>query len=174
MLDRLHTISSNLKTTDDLLTLSLSDLTPERVARPTRNGEGPSILWQIQHMMTTRSNVLRLLQASQPSAQNESGNAPVDLAELLNDWTTLAENLQQALEACSSSVLEAPAKGVPHGECTVFGFINFFLGWHEVYHFGAIGVTRKVFGLTEIADLVRAQHRLNVQPSAPLEAAIAN
>lgn len=162
MLDRLHTVSSSLKTIDDLLALSLSDLTPDLVTRPTRNGEGPSILWQIEHMMSTRSKVLRVLQPREP-VRPESTKTPVDLTQLIGDWTILADNVQQALESCTSTVLEAAQKGVPHGEPNTFGYINFFLVWHEVYHFGAIGVTRKAFGLTEVADLVRAQHKLQSQ-----------
>jgi hypothetical protein len=164
MLNRLRTVSSSLTTIDDLLALSLSDLTPDLVTRPMRNGEGPSILWQIEHMMATRSKVLRVLQAPEPE-RPQSGNAPIDLTRILGDWTILADDVQQALETCAPSVLETPQKGVPHGEATIFGYINFFLGWHEVYHFGAIGVTRKMFGLYEVADLVRAQHKLKSQLS---------
>ncbi|MBB5060163.1 hypothetical protein HDF16_004899 [Granulicella aggregans] len=173
MLDRLHTVSSSLKTIDDLLVLSLSDLTPDLVTRPTRNGEGPSILWQIEHMMTIRHKVLQVLRPSTP-AQQENSNTPVDLAHLIGDWTILAANMQQALETCTPAVLESPQKGVPHGEPNIFGYINFFLGWHEVYHFGAIGVTRKLFGLAEVADLVRAQHKLQSQMPTALIASNAN
>jgi hypothetical protein len=155
MLDRLETISANLKTTDDLLALSLDDLTADTTAFRTRNGEGPSILWLVEHMMGSRDNMLRLLRAPLPDGATKT---TADPSGLLRSWTEQADHLHKTLEHCTAGVLDAEAKGGPHGETTVFGLIN-FLAFHEAYHFGAVGVTRKVLGLPEVAQLARDEQR---------------
>jgi hypothetical protein len=162
MLDRLQTISANLKTTDDFLKLALSDLTSGTTAFPTRNGEGPSILWQVEHMLGSRAHILRLLRSPLPEAPSK---APADPRQLLDAWTAQADHLHETLEHCPADILDAEAKGGPHGETTVFHLIN-FLAWHEAYHFGAVGFTRKALGLPEIANLVRAQRQQHSTPAS--------
>ena len=169
MLDRLQTISANLKTTDDLLKLALSDLTAGTTAFPTRNGEGPSILWQVEHMMGSRAHILSLLRATLPEAPSKAQAAP---AELLDAWTAQAGRLHETLEHCPADLLDAETKGGPHGETTVFHRIN-FLAWHEAYHFGAVGFTRKALGLPEIADLIRTQQQHSAVASALAKATVA-
>jgi hypothetical protein len=168
MLQRLETISANLKTTDDLLALSLADLTADTTAFRTRDGEGPSILWQVEHMMGSRAQMLRLLRAPFPDT---GAKATADPTAILRSWAEQASHLHQTLEDCTAGILDAEAKGGPHGETTVFGLIS-FLVFHEAYHFGAVGVTRKVLGLPEVAHLARNEQQRHKASHAVEEMAL--
>ena len=170
MLDQLQTLSANFKTTDLLLSLSVADLNADTATQPSRTTEGPSILWQIEHMLTHRHTILRLLDAPQlpnPPAKD----APVDLGQTLDRWNTTANHLQNALDRCTPATLEAEARGGPHGETTVFQLVN-FLSWHESYHFGGLGSTRKVLGLTGVADLAHTHQQ--AQKTTAQEVALAS
>jgi hypothetical protein len=173
MLDQLQTLSANFKTTDHLLALSVADLNADTANHPSRHTEGPSIAWQVEHMLTHRLRILSLLTASQPAAAPSSNGAPFDLNHLMKRWSTVADDLQLALNRCTPATLAAQTRGGPHGEGTAFDLIN-FLSWHEAYHFGGLGSTRKVLGLAEVADLAREHHRAQTSQHAAQEAAIAS
>jgi hypothetical protein len=156
MLTRLETISSNLRNTDELLKVALSDLPPHSITRQTRNGDGPSIHWLIEHLMNMRITILNLLGSPQPESRNLLSSA-TEASEIIGRWSALADKVHYALAHCSAETLDGPARGGPHGETTAFGLIN-FLVWHEGYHFGGLGVARREFGMIELAALVRAQN----------------
>lgn len=169
MLDQLRSLSENFHTTDLLLSLSTADLNADTSTHPSRHTEGPSIHWQIEHMLAARLRVLRLLDRPQP----EASLANLGLGQLLDHWNSTATALQTALENASSATLDKETRGGPHGDTTVFGLIN-FLSWHEAYHFGGLGSTRKVLGLTEVADLARAHYNAQHAPTESPQIAIAS
>ncbi len=165
MIPLLEPIVASLGTTNMLLPLVLNDLSDETARQRTRDGEGPSIAWEVGHLLDFRYQMLASLGAEKerPFAIDfiqtpaSDGQDYPTLSELREVWDQLRAELEAALDAATErSIRQLMPKGGPHGEQAVLGWVV-FLAWHEAYHMGAIGAIRKGLGLPGPAELVMAQ-----------------
>ena len=165
MIALLEPVSASLGTTNMLVPLVLSDLSDEVARKRTRDGEGPSITWEMGHLLDYRCQMLGLLGVetkhrfatafATTGATDDEGYPTV--AEVRQTWEALQAVLQTALErAAEASIRKTSEQEGPHGEQAVLDGLVFFT-WHEAYHMGALGAIRKTLGLPGPAELVMAQ-----------------
>ena len=157
-------LAASVGTTNMLVPLVLSDLTDELARTRSRDGSGPSIAWEMGHLIDYRCSMLRLLGADgeKPfavdfgtSSATDGSNYPT-VDELRQVWQRLQGELETALAAVTDEALRQPSgQGGPHGEQSVLDGLV-FLVWHEAYHMGALGAIRKTLGLPGPAELVMA------------------
>lgn len=154
-------LRASLDTTGGILPLVLSDLGEQDARKRVRNGQGPSIAWQVQHMIVSRYKILNLLGSAQECSTAEGDNT--DIAQLLRHWREVEQKLGAALESATHETLQRSVETGPHGEKSALDRVV-FLVWHEAYHVGALGGIRKALGFPGPAELVMASvgHR---QPS---------
>ena len=146
-------IRASLGTTDGIVPLALSDLREQDARKRVRNGEGPSIAWQVQHMLASRCKILNLL-GSAPECPIEEGT-DMDIAQLLQQWREVEQKLGTAMESVTDETLKRSAESGPHGEKTALDRVLFLI-WHEAYHVGALGGIRRELGFPGPAELVMA------------------
>jgi hypothetical protein len=148
----LQPIAASFHTTNMILEMSLSDLNENAASKRVRSGEGPSIAWEVGHMLEFRCEVLSLLGVSGERVQG----ANPSLGEYGQQWKKVAAELDAAMEAVTEeSLRRSPGDGM-HGEKTVLDRIVFLM-WHEAYHVGALGGIRKELGYPGPAELVLAR-----------------
>ena len=165
MTPTLESVSSCLATTNMLMPLVLGDLTDELARQRTRNGNGPSIAWEVGHMLDYRCQLATLLgkPKSSPfsvafatSSATDGADYPT-VAEFLQHWKRIEVDLAAALEGAGESTIRRTVEdGGPHAGRSVLDAVAFFM-FHEAYHMGAIGAIRKDIGLLGPAELVMAQ-----------------
>ena len=165
MITLLEPIAAGLGTANMLLPLVLSDVSDDLARQRTRDGDGPSITWEVGHLLDFRCLLLRRLgvEKERPFATDFMTTPATDgqdyptVAELREAWQQLQAALETALDAATDgSVQRVASTDGPHGEQSVLDSIV-FLVWHEAYHMGAIGAIRKTLGLPGPAELVMAQ-----------------
>jgi uncharacterized damage-inducible protein DinB len=160
----LKPIATSLRTTNMILSLALPDLKEEDARKRIRNDKGPSIAWEVGHMLDHRYKVLALLgvakespYAAKFSATGASdGSDYPDTADCLEQWKQVSDELEEAMEAASEESLGRIVGRSSHGEETALDSIA-FLAWHEAYHVGALGGIRKALGYPGPAELVKAK-----------------
>ena len=157
-------LAASLGTTNMLVPLVLSDLTDEQARTRTRDGQGPSIAWEMGHLIDYRSAMLKLLGAdrAKPFAIDFGTSGATDgadyptVGELRQVWQELEAALSTALSTVEEEALRRPSgQRGPHGEQSVLDGLVFLM-WHEAYHMGALGAIRKAIGLPGPAELVMA------------------
>jgi uncharacterized damage-inducible protein DinB len=146
-------IRASLRTTDAIVPLALSDLAEQDARKRVRNGEGPSITWQVQHMLVSRYKILNLLGSAQECSTAEGDD--MDMAQLLRQWHEVEQKLGVAMESATHETLQRSVETGPHGEKSALDRVV-FLVWHEAYHVGALGGIRKELGFPGPAELVMA------------------
>ena len=165
MIQTLESAAGSLALSNMLAPLVLGDLTDELARRRTRNGEGPSIAWEVGHILDTRCQLITLLGTPQENpfraafgtAGATDGTDYPTVAELLQHWKQIEADLQAALEGASESTIRRTVEGGgPHAGRPVLGAVAFCV-FHEAYHMGALGAIRKTLGLPGPAELVMAQ-----------------
>ncbi|MGC4051076.1 MAG: DinB family protein [Paludibaculum sp.] len=163
----LESIAAITRTTNFLLPLCLDDLTQADACQRIRNGAGPSIAWEVGHMLDFRVKIMGLLGSPKESpytarftdAGAKDGKDYPAIADFQRQWDGIALELEAALETATDEALSKKVPGGPHGEQTALAFIQ-FLTWHEAYHIGAIGTIRKELGYAGPAE------RVGVRPAA--------
>jgi uncharacterized damage-inducible protein DinB len=146
-------IRASLGTTDMIVPLALSDLKEQDAQKRVRNGDGPSIVWEVAHMLASRHEMLKLLSSTQRSPINEADY--LDIAQLLRQWRELGQELTAVMESVTEETLTRSVENGPHGEKTALDRVLFLL-WHEAYHVGALGGIRKALGFPGPAELIMA------------------
>jgi uncharacterized damage-inducible protein DinB len=146
-------IRASLGTTDTIVPLALSDLAEQDARKRVRNGEGPSIAWEVVHMLASRYKILNLLGSAQKSPMNEA-DCPA-IPQLLRQWREVGQELNAIMESVSEETLNRSVENGPHGEKTALDRVLFLI-WHEAYHVGALGGIRKALGFPGPAELVLA------------------
>ncbi len=168
-----ETLLSLFRTTDQILSLSLADLTDRMARTRIRNDSGASIAWTVGHLLDHRYKVLALLGSARPSpwasrfgdtAATDGSDYPT-LAALREAWGALHGELEAAFAAAGPDRLAAPGGSGTHGEATVRDRVA-FLAWHEGYHLGVIGACRKAAGLRGPAELAQAAAKRQAAPAA--------
>src|SRR5438477_1101319 len=159
----LKPIAASFRTTNSILELRLGDIDEEDARKRVRNGEGPSIAWEVGHMLDHRCKVLALLGVAKESpyaakytaAGASDGSDYPDTADYRRQWSQAYTELEAAMEAATPESLGRIAEQGAHGEKTALDSIM-FLTWHEAYHVGAVGSIRKELGYPGPAELVMA------------------
>ena len=165
MIQTLESAAGSLALSNMLAPLVLGDLTDELARRRTRDGEGPSIAWEVGHILDFRCQLITLLGTPQESpfrgafatsSATDGADYPT-VAELLQHWKQIEADLQAALESASESTIRRTVEGGgPHAGRPVLAAVAFCV-FHEAYHMGALGAIRKSLGLPGPAELVMAQ-----------------
>lgn len=157
----LESVAAILRTTNFILPLCLNDLAEPDARKRVRSGSGPSLAWEVGHMLDFRVKILGLLGSPKESpytaqftdkGAREGTDYPTP-AEFQRQWDAIAAELETALEAATDEALSRQVPGGPHGEQTALAFIQ-FLTWHEAYHIGAMGTIRKELGYAGPAERV--------------------
>lgn len=172
MNDLVYPLANTLAFNSEVVHLALEDLRPEDALYRTRNGEGSSIAFLVGHLASSRHGILKTLGKTTENPYKElfggdasatDGTGYPSLPELIQGWNQTAEKLAAALDALTAEDLLKPAPaGYPTPDQTVRGVVG-FLGWHETYHVGQIGLIRRELGYTAIRDRVREARQ---QPAA--------
>ena len=164
-IERAQRLASVLTFNDEVLTVALTDVTDETARRRLRDG-GPSIAWNIGHMLHHRNQIAASIACRGPAfdltryAQSATdGRDYPTVREFQTTWNELSTQLVTALKQLSADQLAAPSPiPLPHGEQTLLDAARFVV-WHETLHLGQIAMLRSHHGLTPLATLVieRAQ-----------------
>ena len=160
----LKPIAANFRTTNFIMSLCLGDLKEQDARARARNGEGPSIAWEVGHMLDHRCKMLGLLGIAKESPYTAKytatgatdGRDYPDTADYQRQWKQVYAELDAAMEAATEESLNRIVEKGPHGEKTALESIM-FLTWHEAYHVGAVGSLRKALGYPGPAELAMAK-----------------
>jgi len=156
----LKPIADSFHTTNLVLALCLGDLKGDDATKRTRDGDGPSIAWQVGHMLEFRCMALQLLGGAKErskavedtAAGSPDGGTHPDLTTYQREWEQINAALDAALQAAAPELLERIVDDKVHGEKTVLESLV-FLTWHEAYHVGGLTAIRKQFGYPGPAEL---------------------
>jgi uncharacterized damage-inducible protein DinB len=160
----LKTVADSFHITNYVLGLCLGDLTDDHARYRTRGGNGPSIAWEVGHMLDFRCTALRLLGVARESAYHakysvsraSDGSDYPDVTTYGREWKELNAELERALEAAIPESLEELVEDQVHGTKTVLESLV-FVTWHEAYHLGALAAIRKQLGYPGPAELTLAK-----------------
>jgi uncharacterized damage-inducible protein DinB len=149
-----------LKFNDDVLMVSLTDMTDDVARRRLRDG-GPSVAWSIGHMLHHRNQIAAAIACREPAFDvTRYANSATDgrdyptLHELQTTWNEFSARLVAAVNELSAEGLAAPSPmRLPHGERTLLDALRFVV-WHETLHLGQISMLRSHYGLTPLVTLI--------------------
>jgi uncharacterized damage-inducible protein DinB len=159
-LESVKALTNALKFNDDVLDVSLTDMTDELARRQLRDG-GPSIAWAIGHLLHFRNTIAVAVSCSEPAVDlARFGRSATDgqeypaVRELQQAWADLSSRLVAVLARLTPEELAAPSPiRLPHGERTLLDALRFVV-WHESLHLGQITMLRSHHGLTPTATIV--------------------
>jgi uncharacterized damage-inducible protein DinB len=162
-IESVKALTNILKFNDDVLELSLTDMTDELSRRRLRDG-GPSIAWDIGHLLRSRNTIAAAVSCSGPaidlarfSGAATDGQDYPTVRELHQVWTDFSERFVAVLTRLTPEELAAPTPiRLPHGERTLLDALRFVV-WHESMHLGQIVMLRSHHGLTPTATLAIAR-----------------
>jgi uncharacterized damage-inducible protein DinB len=149
-----------LKFNDDVLMVSLTDMTDDIARRRLRDG-GPSVAWNIGHMLHHRNQIAVAIACREPavdlmpyaSSATDGRDYPT-VHEFQTTWHEFSARLIAAVNQLSVEELAAPSPiPLPHGEQTLLDALGFVV-WHETLHLGQVSLLRSHHGLTPLATLV--------------------
>ncbi len=123
MIPTLESAAASLRTSNMLVPLVLGDLTDELARRRTRGGDGPSIAWQLGHILDFRCQLITLLGtprqspfrvAFATSSATDGADYPT-VAEFRQHWQRIEADLDAALEDASEATVRRNVEsgGVP-------------------------------------------------------------
>jgi uncharacterized damage-inducible protein DinB len=158
--ERVHALTDVLKFNDETLEVMLTDMTDELARRRLREG-GPSIAWNIGHLLHHRNQIAAAVSCNPPAFDLEryarsatNGDDYPTVRELRSAWTEFSARLVSTLRQLSAEELAAPSPiSLPHGERTLLDAIR-FTTWHETLHLGQITMLRSHHGLTPTVTLI--------------------
>ncbi len=166
MASDLNRLTGKFDSATSALGMVLGDLSNEQAGKRMRDGKGSSISFIVGHLMASRATVLSILGAREDNPWGETfgGNSPArdlkdypPIAELVAQWNELGEQLHSALAGLSDKVLLADGpEWLPGEDKTNRGMLEFFV-WHEIYHFGQVGLMRTEQGLPSIQELMHPE-----------------
>ena len=161
MSDTAKTLMGTFGMTDFLVPLVLEDLSHDDARKRSRDGEGPSIVWILGHLLFYRHYVMSLLGHDGVDPNGETftqaatnGSDYPTIGELQEQWGALGSDFQAALMSKTDEDWDTPGTG-SHDERSLREQVIFF-AWHEGYHMGALGALRKEMGYPGPAEKVMA------------------
>jgi len=154
-------LANVLKFNDDLTLLSLTEMSDELARRRLRDG-GPSVAWNIGHMLYHRNQIAAAIGCRAPAIDvapfadsATDGRGYPEVSELRRVWPEFSGRLVAALNGLDASGLAAPSPmQLPHGERTLLDALRFVV-WHEGLHLGQIAMLRSHHGLTPLVTLAQ-------------------
>jgi uncharacterized damage-inducible protein DinB len=149
-----------LKLNDGVLNVAMTDLTDELANRRLREG-GPSIAWNIGHMLHYRNQIAGAVSCAGPTVKLErytttatDGHDYPPAQQFQAAWVEFSTRFVSALSRLSPEDLNGPSPiRLPHGEQTLLDALRFVI-WHEGLHLGQISMLRSHHGLTPVVTLV--------------------
>lgn len=158
--DSVKALTDTLMFNDDVLNVSLTDLTDELARRRLRDG-GPSIAWNIGHMLLHRNQIASAVLSDGPafdltrySRDASDGHDYPTVLEFHRAWNDFSARFVSALRQLPPEKLLAPSPiRLPHGEQTLLDALR-FAAWHETLHLGQVNMLRSHHGLTPTATLI--------------------
>jgi uncharacterized damage-inducible protein DinB len=149
-----------LRFNDEILSVSLTDMTDELAYRRLRDG-GPSIAWNIGHMLHHRNQIAAAVSCRPPAvdlAPYESaatdGHGYPSVQQFRIAWGEFSTRFVSVLGRLSPEELHAPSPiRLPHGETTLLDALRFIV-WHEGLHLGQVVMLRSHHGLLPLATLI--------------------
>jgi uncharacterized damage-inducible protein DinB len=160
----LKPIAESFRSTNFVLGLCLGDMKDGDARKRVRNGTGPSIAWEVGHMLAFRCMALKLLgsgkedpyAAKYAAVGASDGSDYPGIPEYQRQWEQVYAELERALDAATPESLERVIEDDAHGAKPALDSIV-FLTWHEAYHVGALAAIRKELGYPGPAELVLAK-----------------
>jgi uncharacterized damage-inducible protein DinB len=160
-IENARNLANVLKFNDDLTLLSLTGMSDESARRQLRDG-GPSVAWNIGHMLYHRNQIAAAIGCRAPVVDvalfargASDGRGYPTLSEFRTAWQEFSTRLLAALNGLSAAELAAPSPmQLPHGEQTLLDALRFVV-WHEGLHLGQIAMLRSHHGLTPLVSLVQ-------------------
>ncbi len=160
----LKVVAESFSTTNFVLELCLRDMSDEDVKKRPRNGEGPSVAWQVGHMLAFRCTTLEQLcvvkenpyAAKYAAASASDGSDYPEIPDYQRAWKHVNAQLETALATATPESLERLVEDGVHGRKSVLDSLV-FIAWHEAYHVGALVAMRKQLGYPSPAELTLAQ-----------------
>ena len=160
----LKPIADSFHTTNFVMALCLEDMQDSDSKERARNGKGPSIAWQVGHILDFRCAALKLLgvpkespySAKYSAAAASDGSDYPGVAAYQREWKQLTVELESALATASPESLARVAEDGVHGKQTALESLV-FLTWHEACHVGALVAMRKQLGYPSPAELTLAK-----------------
>jgi uncharacterized damage-inducible protein DinB len=160
----LKPIAASFGSTNFVLDLCLEDLKDKDARERVRNGAGPSIAWEVGHMLAFRCMALNLLgnasenpyAAKYATAGASDGSDYPAIPDYRRQWDQVQAELERALETATPESLERIIENNVHGAKPALDSLV-FLTWHEAYHMGALAAIRKELGYPGPAELTLAK-----------------
>jgi hypothetical protein len=126
-----------LKFNDDVLNVAMTEMTDELAYRRLREG-GPSIAWNIGHMLHHRNQIAAAVSCAGPTVDLErytttvtDGHDYPPAQQFQAVWTECSTRFVSALSRLSQEALNGPSPiRLPHGERTLLDALRFVV-WHE-------------------------------------------
>jgi uncharacterized damage-inducible protein DinB len=144
---------------DQILDRLVGDLSP--VEWRYRDGAGHSARWVFGHVASYRLKVLEMMGLPAPPAPwaaafargTSDADVPedLDMAMVIRAFHEAQGRMAARWDALTPEDLARPlGRTLPDGSDTLGGGIR-FLAWHEAYHFGQLGVLRRLAGKPGLA-----------------------
>jgi len=158
--DNARRLADLLKFNDDLIMVSLTDMTDDIARRRLRDG-GPSVTWELGHMLYHRNQIAPAIGCRAPGIDVKpfdktatDGSGYPTVPELRKAWQEFSARLVAAVNGLSAQQLDAPSPmRLPHGEQTLLDALRFIV-WHEGVHLGQVALLRSHHGLTPLVTLL--------------------
>jgi uncharacterized damage-inducible protein DinB len=153
-------LTSLLTFDDEVLMVALTDMADDVARRRLRDG-GPSVAWNLGHMLHHRNQIAAAIHCQGPAFDlTRYANAATDgrdyptVGEFRTAWQELSVRLITAVNALSTEELGAASPiRLPHGEQTLLDALRFVV-WHEALHLGQVSMLRSHHGLTPLVTLI--------------------
>jgi uncharacterized damage-inducible protein DinB len=153
-------LTETLQFNDDVLNVALTDMTDELARQRLRDG-GPSIAWNIGHLLHHRNQIAQAVSCTGPAfdltryaGSATDGRDYPTVQEFQTAWNDFSARLLAMLKRLSPEELAAPSPiRLPHGEQTLLDALRFTV-WHETLHLGQITMLRSHHGLTPLVTLI--------------------
>ncbi len=158
--ERAQGLTNVLKFNDEVLMVSLTEMTDE-IARRQLRDEGPTVAWNIGHMLHHRNQIAAAIACPGPavdvtryaSSATDGRDYPT-IGDLQAAWNEFSSRLIGAVNQLSAEELAAPSPmQLPHGEQTLLDALRFVV-WHETMHLGQVAMLRSHHGLKPLVTLI--------------------
>lgn len=144
---------------DQILDRLVGDLSPEEWRH--RDATGHTARWVFGHVASYRLRMLEMMGLPAPSAPwaaafargTSDADVPedLDMARVIRAFHEAQGRMAAHWDALTPEHLAKPlGRTLPDGSDTLGGGIR-FLAWHEAYHFGQLGVLRRLAGKPGLA-----------------------
>ena len=161
-IERARGLTSVLQLNDEVLMAALTDMTDDQARRRLRDA-GPSVTWNIGHMLQHRHRIGAAIGCDGPGfdltryAENATdGSDYPTIGELRPAWRDYSARMLSAVHQLDAAALGAPAPmRVPHAEQTLLAALRFVV-WHEGLHLGQISMLRSHHGLAPTVAVLNA------------------